>query len=103
MTSRPIVCLHRIKFRILGNDPAMAYLNFAMVFLAAKRDELAVKALERGLVYDEDNTQISLLPGRHLAQAEQGRAGPGPGRSPHRAADSVRGGVRAAGPGAQGA
>ena len=43
------------QFRILGNDPSMAYLNFGMVFLAAKRNELAVKALERGLVYDEDN------------------------------------------------
>lgn len=32
------------QFRILGNDPATAYLNFGLVFLAAKRYELAVKA-----------------------------------------------------------
>ena len=32
-----------------------------MIFLAAKRDALAIKALERGLVYDEDNPQIPLL------------------------------------------
>ena len=64
------------QFRILGNNPAMAYFNFGMVFLAAKRNELAVKALEHGLVYDEDNTQISLLAGRHFAEAQPGTAGP---------------------------
>ncbi len=50
--------------RILGNEPATAYLNFGMVFLEAKQDELAVKAFERGLVYDEENPQIPL----HLAE-----------------------------------
>lgn len=49
------------QFRILGNEPATAYLNFGMVFLAAKKDELAVRALERGLVYDEENPRIPLL------------------------------------------
>jgi tetratricopeptide (TPR) repeat protein len=53
--------------RILGNDPASAYLSFGMIFLEAKRDDLVVKALERGLVYDEDNPQIALL----LAEALQ--------------------------------
>jgi tetratricopeptide (TPR) repeat protein len=47
--------------RILGSDKASAYLNFGMIFMAAKRDDLVVKALERGLVYDEDNPQIALL------------------------------------------
>jgi tetratricopeptide (TPR) repeat protein len=47
--------------RIWGNDPASAYLNFGMVFLAAKRDDLVVKALERALVYDEDNPQVALM------------------------------------------
>jgi tetratricopeptide (TPR) repeat protein len=47
--------------RILGSDPASAYLNFGMIFSAAKRDDLVVRALERGLVYDEDNPQIALL------------------------------------------
>jgi tetratricopeptide (TPR) repeat protein len=46
--------------RVLGNDPATAYLNFGLVFLEAKKYDLAVKALERGLIYDEDNSQISL-------------------------------------------
>jgi len=50
--------------RILGNEPATAYLGFGMVFLAAKQDDLAVKAFERGLVYDEENPQIPL----HLAE-----------------------------------
>ena len=26
--------------RILGNDPSSAYLNFGLIFLAAKRDDL---------------------------------------------------------------
>ena len=50
--------------RILGNEPANAYLNFGVVFLEAKQDDLAVKAFERGLIYDEENPQIPL----HLAQ-----------------------------------
>jgi tetratricopeptide (TPR) repeat protein len=47
--------------RILGNDPSNAYLTFGMVFLSAKRPELAARAFERGLVYNEENTQIPLL------------------------------------------
>ena len=58
--------------RVLGNDPSMAYLSFGMVFLAAKRDELAVKALERGLVYDEDNSQISLVLADTLVKLNNG-------------------------------
>ncbi len=49
------------QHRIVGSDPATAYLNFGMVFLAARRDALVIKALERGLVYDENNPQIALL------------------------------------------
>ncbi len=60
-------------FRILGNNPSMGYYNFAMVFLAAKRDELAVKALEHGLVYDEDNTAISLLLADTLLKLKRGQ------------------------------
>ncbi len=47
--------------RVLGNDPSMTYFNYGMVFIAAKRDELAVKALEHALVYDDDNPQITLV------------------------------------------
>jgi tetratricopeptide (TPR) repeat protein len=46
--------------RILGSEPSIAYLNFGMIFQAVGRDELVVKSLERGLVYDEDNPQIAL-------------------------------------------
>jgi tetratricopeptide (TPR) repeat protein len=47
--------------RVLGNDPSRAYLNFALSFITAGRDELAVRALERALVYDEDNPQIAMF------------------------------------------
>jgi tetratricopeptide (TPR) repeat protein len=47
--------------RILGSEPATTYLSFGMVFLAAGKNDLAVSAFERGLVYDEENPQIPLL------------------------------------------
>ncbi|MDG3005114.1 tetratricopeptide repeat protein [Paludisphaera mucosa] len=58
--------------RILGNEPAVAYLGFGLVFLAAKRDDLAVKAFERGLVYDETNPQIPLLLAETYLKSNQG-------------------------------
>jgi tetratricopeptide (TPR) repeat protein len=58
--------------RVLGNDPATAYLNFGLVFLEAKKLELAVKALERGLVYDEENYQISLVLADTLVKLNKG-------------------------------
>ena len=59
--------------RILGNEPATAYLNFGMVFLAAKKDDLAVRAFERGLVYDEENPQIPLLLAETLLKQNKGQ------------------------------
>jgi tetratricopeptide (TPR) repeat protein len=59
--------------RILGNEPAQTYLNLGMVFLAAKRDELAVRAFERGLVYDEENPQIPLLLAETLLKQNKGQ------------------------------
>ena len=47
--------------RVLGNDPAGGYLSLGMVFLAAKKPDLAIKAFERGLLYDDDNPQICLI------------------------------------------
>jgi tetratricopeptide (TPR) repeat protein len=47
--------------RVLGNDPSRAYLNFAQTFIITGRDEMAARALERALVYDPDNPQITLL------------------------------------------
>jgi tetratricopeptide (TPR) repeat protein len=58
--------------RVLGNDPATAYLNFGLIFLAAKRDDQAVTALEHGLVYDEDNSQIALVLAETLLRLKKG-------------------------------
>jgi tetratricopeptide (TPR) repeat protein len=58
--------------RVLGNDPATAYLNFGLVLLAAGRNELAVKALERGLAYDEENSQIALVLAETLLKLNKG-------------------------------
>jgi tetratricopeptide (TPR) repeat protein len=49
---------------ILGDDPAGTYLDFGIIFLAAKRNDLALKSFERGLIYNEDHPQIPL----HMAQ-----------------------------------
>jgi tetratricopeptide (TPR) repeat protein len=62
----------RDQLRVLGNEPAVSYLKFGLMFLAAKRLEPAVKAFERGLVYDEDNPQISLLLADTLLKLKQG-------------------------------
>lgn len=58
--------------RILGNEPAVTYLSFGVVFLAAKRDDLAVRAFERGLVYDDTNPQIPLLLAETYLKSNQG-------------------------------
>ncbi|WP_240907079.1 tetratricopeptide repeat protein [Paludisphaera rhizosphaerae] len=58
--------------RILGPEPAAAYLAFGLVFLSAKRDDLAIKAFERGLVYDDSNPQIPLLLSETYLKANQG-------------------------------
>jgi tetratricopeptide (TPR) repeat protein len=59
--------------RIFGNDPAQAYLSFGMVFLAAQRNELAARALDRGLAYDEDNSQIALTLADTLVKLKKGQ------------------------------
>ncbi|MDR3622933.1 MAG: tetratricopeptide repeat protein, partial [Paludisphaera borealis] len=55
-----------------GNEPAKTYVDFGVVFLAAKREDLAIKALERGLVYDEESSQIPLLLADTLLKANKG-------------------------------
>ncbi len=57
--------------RVLRDDPAVAYLEFSLVFLAAKKYDLAIKALERGLVYDDDNPTISLLLAETLVKVDK--------------------------------
>ena len=48
--------------KILGDhDEAAAYQKFGLVFLQAKRPELAAKAFRRGLDYDEDDPALPLL------------------------------------------
>jgi tetratricopeptide (TPR) repeat protein len=47
--------------RVLRDEPAVAYLEFSLVFLEAKKYDLAVKALERGLVYDNDSAPLAQL------------------------------------------
>jgi tetratricopeptide (TPR) repeat protein len=59
--------------RILGSEPAGAYLNFGMVFLAAKQNSLAIKAFERGLIYDDENPQIPLLLAETLLKEKKGQ------------------------------
>ena len=46
--------------RILGDDPAEAYLEFGKVFAEVKRYDLAIRSFQRGLVYDEDHPQLPL-------------------------------------------
>ena len=61
--------------RILGGDESAAassYLDFGVVFLAAKRYDLAVKAFLRGLVYDEDDPQLPLLLAQTLLKSGKG-------------------------------
>jgi tetratricopeptide (TPR) repeat protein len=47
--------------RFLGNDEAQAYLRFGRVFLQARKTDLAVKAFQRGLVYDADEPLLLIL------------------------------------------
>jgi tetratricopeptide (TPR) repeat protein len=61
--------------RLLGGDEmaaAATYREFGIVFLAAKRYDLAVKAFLRGLVYDEDDPQLPLLLAQTLLKAGKG-------------------------------
>ena len=43
---------------ILGNDEAESYRQFGVVFLAAKRHDLAIKAFQRGLIYDPEDAEL---------------------------------------------
>jgi tetratricopeptide (TPR) repeat protein len=47
--------------RFLGPDEAQAYLRFGRVFLQAKKIDLAIKAFQRGLVYDPDEPLLLLF------------------------------------------
>ena len=47
--------------RVLGGDESAAYQEFGLVFLQAKRFELAAKAFRRGLDYEADDPQLPIL------------------------------------------
>ena len=57
---------------ILGGDEASSYQDFGLVFLLAKRYDLAVKAFERGLDYEPDDPQIPLLLAQTLLKMDKG-------------------------------
>ncbi|MCA1686951.1 MAG: tetratricopeptide repeat protein, partial [Planctomycetia bacterium] len=58
--------------RILGVDEAAAYQDFGLVFLQAKRYDLAVTAFERGLNYEPDDPQLPLYLSQALLKAGKG-------------------------------
>jgi tetratricopeptide (TPR) repeat protein len=70
-TSNRLTPLEQV--RILTNEPASAYLGFAKVFMAAGKWDLAVKSLERGLVYDEENAEIPLVLAELLLKLNRGQ------------------------------
>ncbi len=47
--------------RFLGNDEAQSYLRFGRVFLQAKQKDQAIKAFQRGLVYEPDEPLLLLF------------------------------------------
>ncbi len=59
--------------RILGAGEANTYLLYAQVFLAAKKPDLAIVALQRGLVYDPDHPILPLVLAETLLETDQAR------------------------------
>jgi tetratricopeptide (TPR) repeat protein len=60
------------QLRILGDEPADAYFEFAKVFDEAKRYDLALRACQRGLVYDPDHPQLPLRMAETLLKTGKG-------------------------------
>ena len=58
--------------RFLGNDEAQAYLRFGRVFLQANKTDLAIKAFQRGLVYDPDEVSLLLFLSQTYLKAGKG-------------------------------
>ncbi|AGA29642.1 tetratricopeptide repeat protein [Singulisphaera acidiphila] len=67
---------NRLSFReqllILGDEPADAYLEFGKVFDDDNRLDLAIRAYERGLVYNEDHPLIPLSLAQALLKSGKG-------------------------------
>ena len=57
--------------RILGDEESRAYQDFGLVFLQAKRYDLAVKSFERGLVYEPEDAQLPLLLAQTMLKADR--------------------------------
>lgn len=62
----------REQLMILGDEPADAYLEFGKVFDEADRVDLAIRAYERGLVYDEEHPLIPLNLAQDLLKTGKG-------------------------------
>ena len=58
--------------KILGGDESAAYQEFGLIFLQAKRYELAAKAFLRGLDYEPEDPQLPLLLAQTYLKLEQG-------------------------------
>ncbi len=58
--------------RFLGADEAQTYLRFGRVFLQAKKTDLAIKALKRGLVYEPDEPLLLLSLSQTYQEAGRG-------------------------------
>ena len=58
--------------RFLGNAEAQAYLRFGRVFLQASKTDLAIKAFQRGLVYDPDEVSLLLFLSQTYLKAGKG-------------------------------
>lgn len=57
--------------RILSGEEATVYQKFGLVFLQAKRYELAIKAFSHGLDYDPDDPQLPLLLAETLLEVKK--------------------------------
>ena len=71
MTNRPTASRRRTWLAFWATTRPRPTSNLAWSSSRPRKYDLAVKALERGLVYDEDNSQIALASGRHPDQAQQ--------------------------------
>jgi len=54
--------------RFLGDDAAQAYHHFGQVFFQARKVDLAIRAFQRGLVYDPDDPSLILALGVTFVQ-----------------------------------
>jgi len=61
----------REQMLILGDEPANAYLEFGRVLLEANRPDLAARAFQRGMVYDQDHPLLPLSLAESLLKTDK--------------------------------